>query len=623
MRPIFPVAIIALLCLIGTASAADSIPVLPANFYGHVYIGGQLAPQGTLVTAQFNGVMSSAVTVDSDGEYDNLAVNLPADYSPGSGLPITFYINGVSAGQVFSAMPGSANEVDLPVGSTPVTTTTTPIPTETTPIPTETTITTTTTTPVPTQTTTTTTTTTPIPTGEIPVIPHVFYGTVTVLGQPAPVGTIIEARGTGVSGSSWITVTTVGQYGVPGDMGPKLKVEGQIPDGTPIEFYVNGEKARVFLTGGPLLDSYPFEAAQTTELNIQTAMDMPVADFVAVPNLGTAPLTVQFTDLSTGHPTEWAWDFQTGTSTDQNPTYSYNGAGRYTVSLTVTNAMGTDTKTTVDCVIVNPHSGPSGGGGGGYTGGDQYISTWINPTPNVTTVATPTPTTTSGGGENNIPYNNDGTVRHATSVGSPDGIANLAISEGSTLTSAGGIPVFRVSITRVTTGVPPVPAGALFAYAGYAYDLQPDGTTFEPAATLSFTIPENDWAKLGSQDLSMKWYNPTSKAWENLPTSVDKGSRTVSTRITHMSIFALFTAIQPTPVPTTAVITTVPTTTPAPPMFGEDFLTSFLRILVIVIIIVAVILVVYYFIRRRRKEGGEAPPPAPSIDEDADWMNLK
>ncbi|HOZ46818.1 MAG TPA: choice-of-anchor Q domain-containing protein [Candidatus Hydrogenedentes bacterium] len=81
-----------------------------------------------------------------------------------------------------------------------------------------------------------------------------------------------------------------------------------------------------------------------------------VADFSADITSGTAPLTVQFTDLSTtsGAPiTGWLWDFGDGTtSTAQNPTHTYTASGfhLYKVSLSVTNADGADCKVVEDCV---------------------------------------------------------------------------------------------------------------------------------------------------------------------------------------------------------------------------------------------------------------------------------
>jgi PKD repeat protein len=80
----------------------------------------------------------------------------------------------------------------------------------------------------------------------------------------------------------------------------------------------------------------------------------PVADFQGSPASGDAPLTVNFTDLSTGNPTTYSWDFGDGigTSTARNPSYTYNDVGTYTVTLTVTNDIGSDTKTKSDYITV-------------------------------------------------------------------------------------------------------------------------------------------------------------------------------------------------------------------------------------------------------------------------------
>ncbi len=72
----------------------------------------------------------------------------------------------------------------------------------------------------------------------------------------------------------------------------------------------------------------------------------PIANFTGNPTSGTAPLTVAFTDASVGSPTSWAWTFgDGGTATAQNPSHVYNSAGSYTVSLTATNAQGSDGET--------------------------------------------------------------------------------------------------------------------------------------------------------------------------------------------------------------------------------------------------------------------------------------
>ncbi len=74
----------------------------------------------------------------------------------------------------------------------------------------------------------------------------------------------------------------------------------------------------------------------------------PVADFSASSTSGNVPYGVTFGDLSSNSPTSWYWDFgDGGTSTLQNPSHTYNTTtnGPFTVSLTVTNQNGSDTKT--------------------------------------------------------------------------------------------------------------------------------------------------------------------------------------------------------------------------------------------------------------------------------------
>jgi len=81
----------------------------------------------------------------------------------------------------------------------------------------------------------------------------------------------------------------------------------------------------------------------------------PTADFTASPTSGTAPLTVSFSDRSTGDISSWLWDFGDGaTSTQQNPTHTYTDYGIHTVSLTVTGPGGNDTKTAAVTVETPP-----------------------------------------------------------------------------------------------------------------------------------------------------------------------------------------------------------------------------------------------------------------------------
>ncbi|HII93596.1 MAG TPA: PKD domain-containing protein, partial [Methanosarcina sp.] len=81
---------------------------------------------------------------------------------------------------------------------------------------------------------------------------------------------------------------------------------------------------------------------------------VPVPDFSASVTSGEAPLTVSFTDESSGSPTEWQWNFGDSSDilTEYNPTHTYTKAGTYTVTETVTNEAGKDTETKTDYITV-------------------------------------------------------------------------------------------------------------------------------------------------------------------------------------------------------------------------------------------------------------------------------
>ncbi len=82
----------------------------------------------------------------------------------------------------------------------------------------------------------------------------------------------------------------------------------------------------------------------------------PTSDFTVYPVFGNPPLTVMFTDKASGSSdaTSWAFGDENGTgATVQNPVHTYLKAGNYTVSLTVANSGGSDTKTWVDYISVS------------------------------------------------------------------------------------------------------------------------------------------------------------------------------------------------------------------------------------------------------------------------------
>lgn len=102
-----------------------------------------------------------------------------------------------------------------------------------------------------------------------------------------------------------------------------------------------------------------FEDAFIVKMGNTHAPTQPYADFNGSPRVGYAPLLVNFTDLSTGYPDAWEWDFGdgSGNSTVQHPQHTYTVPGNYTVTLTVSNSVGMDTEQKVDYIqVLEPSS---------------------------------------------------------------------------------------------------------------------------------------------------------------------------------------------------------------------------------------------------------------------------
>jgi len=106
------------------------------------------------------------------------------------------------------------------------------------------------------------------------------------------------------------------------------------------------------------------------------------ADFSASDTTPPKNTTVIFTDLSTGGPTGWDWSFNRpgilyvdGTDDhSENPHVQFTDGGLYTVTLTIHNGPGSDTKTKVNYIRVG-----TGGLWTGNTSSDWYTATnWDN-----------------------------------------------------------------------------------------------------------------------------------------------------------------------------------------------------------------------------------------------------
>lgn len=101
-------------------------------------------------------------------------------------------------------------------------------------------------------------------------------------------------------------------------------------------------------------------AIYRTQRFVYTPVTPPMPNFTGTPLTGTVPVTVTFTDTSTGAITDWLWDFGDGTtSTLQNPAHTYTSAGTYTVILTANGPGGSASKTQNNYLTYSPPTSTS------------------------------------------------------------------------------------------------------------------------------------------------------------------------------------------------------------------------------------------------------------------------
>jgi len=106
----------------------------------------------------------------------------------------------------------------------------------------------------------------------LPPIPQAFRGAVTVNGQPAPVGTQVEARGDNVNNpvaDNPRTTAQAGWYGRPSQLDLAVSGNENLTDGTLLRFYVNDMRAECQPEGGAWGLTSPFASGTTTQLNLR------------------------------------------------------------------------------------------------------------------------------------------------------------------------------------------------------------------------------------------------------------------------------------------------------------------------------------------------------------------
>jgi beta propeller repeat protein len=204
---------------------------------------------------------------------------------------------------------------------------------------------------------------------------------------------------------------------------------------------------------------------------------------------------------------------------------------------------------------------------GGDTSDGGIPTTTPTQTPTPTTTPAPVPTTPApAGGIGYLSTDSQGVLSEPIEVIAKDGIGMLSISGGTKALQVDGVRLNNISIRSLDENeVAPLSPGEFFE--GIAYELLPEGATFDPALTLTLVVPEGKWSS--SKQYSLQWYNRTSNRWEEISTTINAGSHSVSARLGHFSVVGLFSyEIPVTTTTATPIISPPVTTTPMSLLIG-------------------------------------------------------
>jgi len=266
-----------------------------------------------------------------------------------------------------------------------------------------------------------------------------------------------------------------------------------------------------------------------TKTDYITSNEGPTADFSASPASGYAPLEVDFSDNSVAGDNpiiDWYWEFGDGdTSTDQNPSHTYNDVGTYAVTLTVTDEHGCTDDATTNVVVTVPVT-PAGGGGGCPT--LKYLT--VNWEGNNTTEPL---------------YSND--CLAVDLLGPSLNLSHSLLLERGTHAPVVDETTYYLIVVRELEEIPPLPEGLT---AIVVFNITPTDALFNRDIFLTLGIDELPEDAL---NVTMAYYDDIDEVWETLEFEVGGPSGvaelTLSAPINHFSIYGVLAELEPTAPP--------------------------------------------------------------------------
>ncbi len=158
----------------------------------------------------------------------------------------------------------------------------------------------------------------------------------------------------------------------------------------------------------------------------------------------------------------------------------------------------------------------------------------------------------------------EGVFTEPLTTESEDAKVELVVDEGTTGLTEEGEPLSEISIIEIAE--PPAPPADTNVI-GLTYDLGPDGATFDPPITITFTYDEADIPEgVDEEDLVIAFWDEETDEWVVLEgITVDPVTNTISAPASHFTVFTVLAIIPPTPAPPAPPAPPAAPPVPAPP----------------------------------------------------------
>lgn len=137
---------------------------------------------------------------------------------------------------------------------------------------------------------------------------------------------------------------------------------------------------------------------------------------------------------------------------------------------------------------------------------------------------------------------------------SEDETIKVTIPEGAAALDIWGDPLTELNFIIEETPSPPPDEASII---GSAYRLGPDGATFDPPVSLSWSYEPTDIPNTVSEEsLAIAYYNEDAGEWVALPSNTDMEIHQVTATVEHLTTFALL-GFPPPPKPAEFVLTSL------------------------------------------------------------------